>query len=55
MAGKKKYYVVVCPQNNYVHGAFEYTPEGLERAEEYKNVISERLQKEFEIVEKHGA
>ena len=55
MAGKKKYYIVVCPQNNYIHGAFEHTPEGLETAEKYKKIISKRLLKTFEIIEKHGA
>lgn len=30
-----KYYIVLSETKNYTYGAFEFTPEGLERAEQY--------------------
>tara|TARA_R100000808_G_scaffold24932_1_gene59518 strand:- start:7615 stop:7773 length:159 start_codon:yes stop_codon:yes gene_type:complete len=52
MTDKKKYYVIVSSDKKYTHGAFEYSPEGLQKAKDYIKVISIRSDEKFKIIEK---
>jgi len=52
MAKKKKYYIIVSDDKKYTHGAFEYSPEGLQKAKDYIKLISTRSDEKFKIIEK---
>jgi hypothetical protein len=50
---KKKYYLVVSKNNSWLHGAFDHSESGLEKAEKYlKNLIKKSKDKSLRIVEK---
>ena len=50
---KNKYYLVVAKNNGYTHGAFPFTPEGLEDAKKYIKKSLDRT-KEVLIIEEKG-
>ena len=49
---KDKYYVVLSEKKNYTQGAFEYTPNGYEKAIEYVRKIEKRTSEKYYILEK---